>query len=233
MVHPAKKYAVPPALRLRLVLVTLVLLVLVGLAASWSWSPLRQWLDVGTVVAELKRSGQAFGPVLATLCFALALVVAVPLTFLTLVTLVAFGPVQGFFIAILAAALGACVTFLMGKALGHDLVLRIGGPRVNLVSERLSKRGILAVVAIRMVPVAPFAIVNMIAGATHLSLRDMVIGTVVGMTPGTLLMMFLLDWIVDAMKQPGVGMYVMAALLVVLIGGGIFGLKKWLSTEHN
>lgn len=221
------------ALRLRLLILALILLILVGLAISWSWSPLRQWLDIAVIVDALKWYGQAFGPVLATLGFAAALTLAVPLTFLTLVTLVAFGPIQGFFISIAAAALGAAVTFLLGKILGHEIVRRLGGTRVNLVSERLSRRGILAVVAVRMVPVAPFAIVNMIAGATHLSLRDMLLGTVVGMTPGTLLMMFFVDQIVDAIKRPGIAAFAIAVGLILLIVGGIFGLRKWLYTERS
>jgi uncharacterized membrane protein YdjX (TVP38/TMEM64 family) len=42
------------------------------------------------------------------------------------------------------------------------------------------------VVAVRIVPVAPFAVLNLFAGASHVSLRDFLIGTLIGMTPGIL-----------------------------------------------
>ncbi len=189
---------------------------------------MRQWLDVSLIVTKLEQFGQAFGPVLATLGFAGALTVAIPLTFLTLVTLVAFGPGQGFLISVVGATLGAALTFLAGKMLGHEVVQRIGGPKVNQVSERLSSHGILAVVAVRMVPIAPFAIVNMIAGATHLRLRDMVLGTAIGMTPGTLVMMFFVDQIIEAVKNPNLTTVLIGGVLTALIVGGIFGMRKWL-----
>jgi uncharacterized membrane protein YdjX (TVP38/TMEM64 family) len=49
---------------------------------------------------------------------------------------------------------------------------------------------VLAVIVIRMLPIAPFAIVNMIAGASHLRIKDFVLGTMLGMLPGTLLIAF-------------------------------------------
>lgn len=191
---------------------------------------MRQWLDVAVIVAKLEQFGRAFGPWVAIFGFAAALVVAIPLTFLTLVTLVAYGPGAGFFISISAATLGAAVTFLLGKFLGHEVVRRIGGENVNLVSQRLSKRGILSVIAIRMVPIAPFAIVNMIAGATHLRLRDMLIGTLIGMTPGTLVMMFFVDQIVEALKQPTAITAVIVGVLALLVVVGVVMARKWLAT---
>jgi uncharacterized membrane protein YdjX (TVP38/TMEM64 family) len=189
---------------------------------------MKQWLDVSVIVANLEQYGRELGPVIAVLGFTAALVVAIPLTFLTLVALVAYGPGSGFFISIAAATLGAAITFLLGKLLGHEVVRRIGGQKVNAVSQRLSKRGILSVIAIRMVPVAPFAIINMIAGATHLRLRDMLVGTLIGMTPGTLLMAFFVDQVVDALKRPTLLPMVVGVLAACLIVAGIWGLRKWL-----
>ncbi len=232
MTDHGQESTVPGALLLRLSIAGVLLLALIGLALAWSWSPLRQWLDVALIVGKLEDYGRAFGPIAAVFGFAAALVVAVPLTFLTLVALVAFGPVKGFFISLAAAALGAAATFLLGKILGHDIVRRIGGARLNLVSERLSQRGVLAVIAVRMVPVAPFAIVNMFAGASHLRLRDMIVGTVIGMTPGALLMMFFVDQIVDALKHPGLTTVAVAVVLILLVVGGVLALRKWLARER-
>ncbi len=219
----------PRPIGLRLSMLVFVLLALISLAIAWTWSPLRNWLDVSKIVAGLELFGQSFGPFAATVGFAFALVLAIPLTFLTLVTLVAFGPAKGFFIAIIGAAVGALVTFLVGKMLGHEIVIRLGGAKVVQISEQLADRGILAVFALRLVPIAPFAIVNMVAGATHIRLRDMLIGTVLGMTPGTLIMMLFIEQIIDAIKRPSVATALLLAFMVLLIIGGIWGLRKWLS----
>jgi uncharacterized membrane protein YdjX (TVP38/TMEM64 family) len=216
-------------LKRRLRMLVLILVGLVALAVAWSWSPLRDWLDADRIVSGLQHLGQSMGPLAATLGFACALALAVPLTFLTLVAIVAFGPWAGFCYIMAAAALGSSVSFLIGKYLGHAALVRLAGPKANAVSQRLGNHGILAVIAIRMVPIAPFAVVNMIAGASHLRWRDLVIGTVLGMAPGTLVMMLFIDRIVDALKNPGPTTLLLGALMLGLIVGGLWGARKWVA----
>ncbi|MDB5850481.1 MAG: hypothetical protein JWP29_4233 [Rhodoferax sp.] len=213
----------------RLILLGALLLALAGLAAAWSWSPLRDWLSVDHIVGGLQKLGQAYGPFAALGGFAVASVLAVPLTFLTLVTFVALGPSAGFLCVMGGALLGSAASYGVGRFLGHDAMQKLGGERVNRLSQRLAQRGIWAVIAVRIVPVAPFAIINMIAGATHIRLRDMVLGTALGMAPGTLLMGLFSGQIVDALKQPGPVTVGLLVLTVVLIAAGGWGVKRWLA----
>ncbi|KQP43254.1 TVP38/TMEM64 family protein [Pseudorhodoferax sp. Leaf274] len=214
-------------LRGRLWGLVLALAVLLGLAAAWTWSPMREWLDVDRIVHGLQALGQAFGPVAAVAGLSLALVLAVPLTFLTLVTLVAFGPWTGFLTCMAGALLGAAASHGLGALLGREAVQRLGGPRVNAVSQRLADHGLLAVVAIRMVPVAPFAIINMVAGASHISLRHMLLGTLIGMAPGTLVMAFFVDQIVAALRNPGPLTYALiAGTLLFIVCAGVAA-RRW------
>ena len=198
-----------------------------ALAVAWTWSPLKQWLDVQRIVATLQLWGQRYGPIFGTGAITLALLCAIPLSFLTIVTIVAFGAVPGFFIALTSAVLAAGITFELGKLLGHEVVVRMGGERVNAVSHRLGKNGLLAVIAIRLVPIAPFAIVNMAVGTSHIRRRDMLLGTALGMTPGTLLMMFFIDQILSALSKPSgsTGVLIAIAVLLILFAGIAF--RRW------
>lgn len=214
-------------LRRRLWALLLALAALVGLAAAWSWSPMREWLDAERIVATLQDLGQAFGPVAAIAGLGLALALAVPLTFLTLVTLVAFGPWMGFACCMLGALLGAAASHGLGALLGREVVQRLGGPRVQALSARLAEHGLLAVVAVRLVPVAPFAIVNMVIGASGVRLRQMLLGTALGMAPGTLLMAFFVEQIVAALRQPGPLTWALLAGTLVLIVAGALGARHW------
>ncbi len=216
------------SLRRRLYLLAIALVALIGLALAWTWTPMRAWLDVDLVVMSLQRFGQAFGPFAAVCGFALALAVAVPLTFLTLVTLVAFGPLAGFACAMAGALLGAAVSYGIGLILGRDVVQRLAPERINRLSQRLASRGLLAVIAVRLVPVAPFALINMVAGASHIRLRDLLLGTAIGMTPGTLAMMVFVDQITAALKQPTPLTFVLAGLTILLIVGGGWAMQRWL-----
>ena len=208
-------------------LLLVVLAVFLALAAAWAWSPLKQWLDVQRIVAALQLWGQTYGPVFGTLVVTLALVCAIPLSFLSVVTIVAFGSVPGFFIALASAVLAAATTFELGKLLGHEVVVRMGGERVNTISRRLGKNGLLAVIAIRLVPIAPFAIVNMVAGTSHIRRRDMLLGTAIGMSPGTLIMVLFIDQILAALLQPSgtTGALVALAIVLILLGG--FAFRRW------
>jgi len=220
-------------LRGRLIALAGVLAALLGLAAAWTWSPLRTWLDVDLVVSGLRHWGQTIGPLAALAGFTLAITLAVPLTFLTLVALVAFGPLAGFAYSLCGACLGSVVTYGIGRLLGREVVERLAGDRVNALSRRLAERGLLAIIAVRLVPVAPFAVVNMVAGASHIRLRDMVLGTAIGMTPGTLAMMFFVDHIIRAIREPGPLTLFLLLLTVGLIALGVWGARRWMKKSGN
>lgn len=220
-------------LRRRLLILAIVSLALIGLAIAWTATPMRQWLDVDGVVSELRRVGQAFGPVAATFGFALAMTLAVPLTFLTLVALVAFGPGAGFGCAMVGALLGAAASYGIGAFLGHEVLVRLAGPRINALSQRMARRGLVAVILVRLVPVAPFAVINMVAGASHIRLRDLVLGTAIGITPGTLAMVLFVDQITEALRTPTPLIFALMGGTVLLIVAGAWGLRRWLRSVER
>ncbi len=216
------------SLRWRLLFLALAVVALVALAIAWSASPLRQWLDADRIVTALQQLGAAFGPVAAVLGFALASMLVVPLGFLTLVALVAFGPWAGMATTFAGALLGAMGSYGLGHVLGNPVLQKLGGERVNNISRRLAARGLLAVIAVRIVPIAPFAIVNMVAGASHIRLRHMLLGTLLGIAPGTVAMAFFVDQIVAAFRQPGPLAVAIVLGLLALVGVGGWAARRWL-----
>lgn len=214
-------------LRYKLAALVMVILCIVLLALAWSFSSLREWLDVDRIVLALRQLANGHGLLVAALAFAVALVVAVPLTFLTLVVVVAFGPWAGFVCAMAGAQVGALCSYWMGAALGRDIVRKLGGERVNRVSQKLAQRGLLAVIAVRMVPIAPFAVVNMIAGASHIRLRDLLLGTFLGMAPGTLAIAVFVETILDAMRHPSPSSGIAVVFTVALIAAGVWLARAW------
>ncbi len=215
-------------LRRRLTGLLLLLCVMAALAAAWKWSSLRSWLDIELMVASLQRLGQTFGLLAAVGAFALAVTLAIPATLLALVTLVAFGPWIGFACAMTGALIGAGLSYGLGRGLGREAVQKLAGERVNLLSQRLANRGVLAVIVVRLVPIAPFAIVNMVAGASHIRLRDMLLGTFVGMLPSLLAMMIFMDQIVAAVKQPSGTSLLLLGFTAALVLLGMAGARRWI-----
>jgi uncharacterized membrane protein YdjX (TVP38/TMEM64 family) len=215
-------------LRYKLVILVAVMLSIVALALAWSFSSLREWLDVDRMVVALRQLATGYGPVVAALAFAFALTLAVPLTFLTLVVVVAFGPLSGFASAMVGAQIGAVFSYGLGAMLGRDIVRKLGGMRVNRISQQLAQRGLLAVIAARMVPVAPFAVINMIAGASHIRLRDLLLGSLLGMAPSTIAIALFVETILDAMRNPSPSSGIAVAMTLVLIVAGVWAARAWL-----
>lgn len=216
------------ALHRRLKALAMLLAALICLALAWKWTPLREWLDIERVVSTMQATGNRFGLLAATAAFAAACIAVVPLTFLTLVTIVAFGPVDGFVCTLAGASIGGAVSYWIGRLLGREVIERLAGERVNVLSRRLAGRGLLAVAAVRLVPVAPFAVVNLIAGASHINFRDFILGNALGMTPGALAMVLFLDQIIMALTTPGTGSIALVALTLALIAAGGWGLRRWI-----
>jgi len=202
--------------------------VLLALAlARLYFLPFHNALDVHSIVLALHQIAEQFGAVAAILVFALALVCVVPLSLLTVVAIVAFGPLHGFVYAMLGAQLAALGSYGLGAALGRDILRTLAGVRINRLSEKLGERGLWAVVAVRVVPVAPFAVVNLVAGASHIRLPDLLLGTVIGMLPGTLAMALSVDKILDAMQNPSKTSVLAVVGTLALVGLGVWGLKVW------
>ena len=101
-----------------------------------------------------------------TAIFVVGSLVMVPVTLMILATALSFGPVSGFFLALTGSLLGGLAGFGAGRLLGREAIQRLGGDRVNRLNRRLAKRGWLTMALVRVVPVAPFTVVNLMAGAT-------------------------------------------------------------------
>jgi len=93
--------------------------------------------------------------------------------------------------------------------------------------QRLARRGVLAVVAIRFLPVAPFTIVNLILGAARIKLWHFVIGTAIGLTPGFLALSIFGDRLSETLHRPRLLNFLILGLVAtVLILGGAWLVQR-------
>lgn len=139
---------------------------------------------ISSIRATVEAAG-AWGPLLFVLVYAVLTVLLVPGSPLTVAAGVLFGPYLGTGLVVLGATLGATGAFAWGRRLGRRAVARLTGDRLDRVDDWLRDRGLLAVLYVRLVPVLPFNLLNPVAGVTDIRLRDFVVGTAVGIVPGT------------------------------------------------
>ena len=96
-----------------------------------------------------------------------------------------FGLVTGTVLVSFAASLGATVAFLVSRFLLHDLVQQRFGKRLKAINEGMAKNGAFYLFTIRLVPVFPFFIVNLLMGLTPIRTRTFYWVSQVGMLAAT------------------------------------------------
>lgn len=106
-------------------------------------------------------------------------------------TVLVFGPTLGAVYAWVGTMASATLTFGLGHFFGGQWVKRLGGQRAQATIDFLGRHGILASGLIRVVPSAPFIVVNAAAGAAHLPLWKYLVGTGVGIVPKIVVVAFL------------------------------------------
>ena len=188
------------------------------LAALWTATPLREYMSVEAlteVATDLETTRFAFLIVLAVYVF--GVLCAVPVMLLIAVTGLVFGAWPGVGYAFAGTMLSAATSFAIGRWLGENRLRKFAGARVESISKRLGREGIKAVLAVRLVPVAPFVLINIIVGASHVRFRDFMIGTALGMSPGILLKIVFFDQLADAARTSNENALLTAAGIAVAL----------------
>ena len=196
----------------------LILLALLALSAAWRWTPLGEWLSVERITGWLDHlRGSPSAPLLILGGYIVGSLVLVPITLMILATAFAFGPLAGSAYSLLGCLLAAVITYAVGRILGRDKVRRLAGSRLDRVNRRLADHGLVTMLTVRLLPIAPYTVVNIVAGAFHIRFRDFVFGTILGMAPGILAITVFERQLEEAIRKPGAGSLSLLAAVVAAI----------------
>jgi uncharacterized membrane protein YdjX (TVP38/TMEM64 family) len=126
------------------------------------------------------------------------------------------------------------LTYGAGRLLGRDSAARLAGPRLIKIQQgKLNKHGVLVMMSIRLVPVAPYTLINLVAGASRIGFRQYVFGTILGLTPGILAVTVLeqqLKWIV---LDPGSGRFILLGFTAMAVFAVFRMIRKWLWKDER
>jgi len=214
-----------PGRRRTLLRVFGVALLLLAVATLWHWTPLADNLrpdELAAWAAPLRD--EPYGPPAALLAIALGGALFVPITALIVASALLYGAWLGAGLALGGALASALLGWSIGRLLWRDAVHRLMSPRLRRLSLRIARRGAFAVAAVRIVPIAPFAAVNLAAGASHVGVRDLALGTALGMAPGIVVLSVLAERLARVVIDPGWGA---AAVLLALVFAAVLA-GRWL-----
>lgn len=204
--------------------------VLVGLALLWRYTPLADIVTADNANRWAEALAEYWwAPALVVLAYIPAMFVMFPRWLITLAAVFAFGPREGFAIAMVGAVVSGTVGFFAGRMVSRDRIRRLAGPKMNRLNAFLQKRGLFAVTVVRLVPVAPFIVVNVVMGAMRVRVHHFMIGTFLGMLPGTLAATVLSDQISAMLGDPSRVNLGLVAAAVLAIATLAYGGHRWLN----
>ncbi|MBA4141958.1 MAG: VTT domain-containing protein [Nitrosospira sp.] len=220
--------------RNHILLIVSILAAILVLAAAWQWSPLREWVSMESMLSLAAQAQQARGtPLLVFGVFLIAGLVAFPLTVLIVVCVLVFGPWLGFLYSALGALSSATMSYALGHFLGHDTVRRFAGKKLAKLNRRLARRGLITIIIVRIIPIAPFSVINMIAGASRIRFRDFALGTAIGMLPGIMAISLFTDTLAATMQKPDLPAFALLAVIVAAVIVAGWAVWRWEKKHLN
>jgi uncharacterized membrane protein YdjX (TVP38/TMEM64 family) len=143
------------------------------------------------IFAEWVKGLGVWGPVAFIAGYAIAAVLFIPGSLLTLAGGAIFGLTKGVMIVFLAAVLGSSAAFLVSRYVARSSIERrlAGNARFAAIDRAVGAQGRKIVFLLRLSPVFPFTLLNYGLGLTNVRFVDYVIASI-GMLPGTLLYVY-------------------------------------------
>jgi phosphatidylserine/phosphatidylglycerophosphate/cardiolipin synthase-like enzyme/uncharacterized membrane protein YdjX (TVP38/TMEM64 family) len=202
-------------------------LIIVAGVIAWRYTPLAEWLSLDLLVGwGGMLEGQWWTPLAILGAFFLSGFLFLPITLLIVVAALIFDPLHGILYGLGGALVSSLSSYGLGHVVGKEMVRKVAGDRLNSLSKQLARRGTLAMAVIRNLPIAPYHVVNMIAGASHIRLRDYLLGTALGMLPGVFAINLFTEGFIEAMRDPSWKSLVLPGVVALAFVGFIVFVRK-------
>jgi len=201
---------------------------LFALAAIWQGSLSGRWLDLQAIAAwERSVQNHPLAPLLIVAAYVMGGAVLFPVTVLTAITILTFGPLIGNLYGIAGWLASASVGFWVGRCFGADWLRALLGARYDRLQGAAAKTGFLTVLGLRVLPVAPFTVVNLLIGSSRIRFGDFILGSMVGRIPGLLAFTVLTVQFRRLLESGSLLKIFLAAACVVLVFAG----QRWFSRQ--
>ncbi len=207
-------------------------LVVLGVAGVIFLLPVEAWLL--RLVDSIRGAGAAGAAAFAA-AYVAASVLLLPGAVLTAGAGFAYGPLGGTLLVVPASLAAAALAFLLGRTVARGWVARrtAGNPRFAAIDEAIGESGFKIVLLLRLSPLVPFSLLNYALGLTRVSLRAYLLGSALGMLPGTVLYVYLGSIVTSASALAQGGSEAAGAPRGVLYWGGLAATlgATWLLTR--
>ncbi len=215
--------------RIFIALAVVWLLAWLAMWQAYHWDALRAFVSVENIT-ELSRpvAKHPLAPLLIAAAYLCSVLIVLPRALLTVPAVVVFGPWITFYAGMSGLLLGALCGFLLGRKItGERREGLTRSPLLTRLEEKLRCGGVGAVMVVRLVPVAPFTVVNMVLGVLRVRTGYFVLGTFLGLLPGFIFSIFIGDRVRNLLLQPAGGAANLFIIAIQVIGAAVVFLLLW------
>jgi uncharacterized membrane protein YdjX (TVP38/TMEM64 family) len=138
-----------------------------------------------------------------------------------------FGTILGAVYAVVGATLGGTILFVAARTAFHDLLRAKAGSAIQKMEQGFKKNAFSYLLVLRLVPLFPFFLVNLVPALLGVSLRVFVAATFIGIIPGALVFASVgngLGAVFDAGRMPDLGIVLSPPILLPIIGLALLAL---------
>jgi uncharacterized membrane protein YdjX (TVP38/TMEM64 family) len=196
-------------------------LVVVALVIAWrlGYFDLARHEQLLAFVQHARHNGWA-GP-LFVIAYAVVATLGLPITVVSIIGGALFGAIRGGILAWTGAMVGTVTAYFLAQSIGQGSVRRFLG-RHHLL-DRLRKRSdFWALLRLRVLPVAPFAALDYLAGLVGVSLRALLLATAIGVLPQVVAYSYAGAELLTGLEQAGQArlraFWIAGAVTVLMIG---------------
>lgn len=170
--------------RSRLTFVIFLLGVIIAIGAVWRFSALSEYTEYNALMRGIASVREhPAGPLMMVALFVGGGLLFFPVSLLIVATAAVLGPWLGLASATAGVLASASLVYLVGRAVGLRPLSVLLGSRLERVKQRVARDGFMTILVLRMIPFAPFSVINVAAGASGIRFADFILGTALGMAP--------------------------------------------------
>jgi uncharacterized membrane protein YdjX (TVP38/TMEM64 family) len=148
---------------------------------------------------------------------------------LTLLSGAIFGLMPGLLIVSIASCIGATISFCLSRYLFRDHLIKKWDRRFREIDGKFREHGKMYLFSLRMIPISPFVVINLLMGLTTIKLRSYMWITFVGMMPGTFVYIYAGRKIADISSLSEVLTWPIALVLTIL--GAMPLITSWIKVR--
>lgn len=210
------------------------LVIMASAAAAWKWTPAGRWVSIENLTAFAGYlRGNPAAPLLVVAAYLVLGFLVVPLLPKVVATTLIFGAKMGFVYSLLGSLSSAMALYGVGRLLGKRRAQQFARSSFDTVTDHLADHGMIAMTIIRMLPLAPFTIINFVAGAIRIRVLDYTLGTIIGMTPMIFLISLFSNRLLVAIRHPGLKSYIFLGAVALFLGFVFIVVRYWLQQRSR